>query len=144
MTETNEHFLKVGSWAEAEEVLGFTPLRPRDEPRAFRIHVKDHRMRDVSPTLEVYCDGYVLSQAKRDEAEANRLAAQVYGPEPIGVLFARHEGVMYELGPEPEPDDVDARQPAVLTWADGALFFLIASDTRPAADLKDIAASLYV
>lgn len=100
-------------------------------------------MRDVSPTLEVYCDGYVLSQAKRDQAEVDRLTAQIYGPDPIGVRFAGHEGVIYQLGPEPEPEDIDPRQPAVLTWADGALFFLIASDTIPAADLKDIAASLY-
>lgn len=58
-------------------------------------------------------------------------------------FLAGHKGVKYELGPEPDQDDVDPRQPAVVTWADGPLFLLLASDTKASADLLEIVASLY-
>jgi hypothetical protein len=47
------------------------------------------------------------------------------------------------LGPEVEPDDIDGRTPAVVTWADGELFFFLASATAPSDMLVKIALSLY-
>jgi len=143
MTEANAHFISVAGWEEAEETLGFEPRRPAMEPRALRIHVKDHRMRDAPPTLEAYFDGFVLSQAERDLDEAARLATQAYGPDRKEVLVGGHHGYSYELGPEPEPDDTDPRSPSVITWADGGRFLFLASEEKKAADLLQIAASLY-
>ena len=48
---------------------------------------------------------------------------------------------MYELGPEVPPDDIDGREPSVVTWADGEMFFLLASGQLEAQMLKDIAES---
>lgn len=100
-------------------------------------------MRDVPPTLEVHFDGYVLSQAKRHPAEASHLAAESYGPDPRVVSVAGQHAHAYDLGPEPADDDTDPRPPAVVTWADGSLFLLLASETKTVADLLEIAASLY-
>jgi len=50
---------------------------------------------------------------------------------------------MYELGPEPTKDDIDGRSPAVVTWHDEEMFYLIASTGMAAADLERIAGSLY-
>ena len=46
-------------------------------------------------------------------------------------------------GPEPAPDDVDPRPPAVVTWADDGLFVLLASDSMTAIELIEEARSLY-
>lgn len=143
MSDVNDHFITVDNWEQAEETLGFKLFRPRHRPQAFRIHVRDHRLRDVPPTLEVYFDGFTLSQAKRDEVEARRLASESYGLEPTVVRVGPNQAVAYELGPEPDPGDIDPRPPSVVTWADGDLFLLLGSDTKPADDLLEIAASLY-
>ena len=143
MTDVNGHFVSAGGWEEAGAILGLEPLRPAMEPMALRIHVKDHRKRDVPPTLEAYFEGFVLSQSVREPDEAARLAAQRYGADRKEVSVSGHAGFSFELGPEPDPDDVDPRQPAVVTWADQGRFVLIASDTKEAADLLEIAASLY-
>jgi hypothetical protein len=100
-------------------------------------------MREVPPTLEVHFDGFVLSQARRDPEEAGRMAADRFGPDPGRVSVGGHGGFMYELGPEPSPEDIDPRSPAIVTWADGALFVLLASESLGAHDLLDVAASLY-
>ncbi len=143
MTEVNKHFISVDGWDEAAATLGFEPLRPRQEARAFRIHVRDHRMREVAPTLEVHFAGFVLSQALREPDEAGRMAAERFGPDPRQVLVGGHPGFVYELGPEPGPDDIDPRPPAIVTWADGALFVLLASESMEANDLLEISGSLY-
>ncbi|MFZ0015652.1 MAG: hypothetical protein WAL25_16220 [Acidimicrobiia bacterium] len=143
MADANEHFLSVEGWAEAAATVGFEPLRPVADARAFRIHVKDHRMRDVPPTLEVYFDGFVLSQAERDAVEALRLASELYGNDPSEVSVRGHTARLYELGPEPDPDDDDPRSPAVVTWAEGGRFVLLASDSMEALDLLEVAFSLY-
>jgi len=144
MTEDNRHFISVDGWAEPAAILGFEPLRPRKEASAFRIHVVDHRNREVPPTPEVDFDGFALSQAERDPAEAARLAAQRYGPDSRVVSVGGHEALLYELGPEPDhPDDVDPASPAVVTWADGRRFVFLTSDRHDAADLLEIATSLY-
>lgn len=143
MTEINEHFVTVEGWEEAAATLGFEPLRPQLEPNAFRIHVEDHRRREVPPTLEVHYDGFVISQARRDPVEASRMAAGRYGSDRRRAVIGGHDAFFYELGPEPDPEDVDPREPALVTWADGDLFVLLASDIMEAVDLLDIAASLY-
>lgn len=143
MSDVNDHFITVDNWEQAEETLGFKLFRLPHRPQAFRIHVRDHRLRDVPPTLEVYFDGFTLSQAKRDEVEARRLASESYGLEPTVVRVGPNQAVAYELGPEPNPGDIDPRPPSVVTWADGDLFLLLGSDTKPADDLLEIAASLY-
>ena len=45
--------------------------------------------------------------------------------------------------PEPAPDDIDGRSPAIVAWHDGELFCLIASDTMSSDQLVRIAISLY-
>ena len=50
---------------------------------------------------------------------------------------------MYELGPEPPPDDIDGRSPSVVTWHDVDMFYLIASGEMRSHDLVSIANSLY-
>jgi len=57
--------------------------------------------------------------------------------------IAGHAARIYELAPEPEPDDIDGRMPSVVTWHDGEMVFLIASGELPVADLIPIAASMY-
>ena len=49
---------------------------------------------------------------------------------------------MYELGPEPPPDDIDGRSPSVVTWQDGDMFYLVASSTLSSDDLVRVAVSL--
>ncbi len=50
---------------------------------------------------------------------------------------------MYELGPEPPPDDIDGRNPSVVTWQDAEMFYLIASGEMSSDKLLKIAISLY-
>lgn len=100
-------------------------------------------MREVGPTLEVYYEGFVLSQALRDPEEAGRMAAERYGPDPRHVLVGDHPGFLYDLGPEPDPEDIDPRSPAIVTWADGDLFVLLTSESMEANYLLEVAGSLY-
>lgn len=101
-------------------------------------------MREVEPTLEAHFDRYVLSQARRQPSEANRLARGVrYGKSPVQVDVAGHEAVTYELGPVPAPKDIDPRSPSVVTWADGDIFVLLASDSMRVDELIEEARSLY-
>lgn len=139
----NPHFENVDGWDEAESRLGFKPLRPAVEPGELCIHVLDHKMREVELTLEAHFDSYVLTQGMREPNEANRLARQRYGPDPVGVVIAGHDALAYELGPEPAPDDIDPRPPAVVTWVDGGMFVLLASDSMTAIELIEEARSLY-
>jgi hypothetical protein len=113
------------------------------EPCELRIHLLDHKLREVDPTLEAHFDGYVLSQGLRHPEEAYRLARRRYGPDPVEVVIAGRDALVYELGPEPAPDDVDPRAPAVVTWADDGLFVLLASDSMTAIELIEEARSLY-
>ena len=138
------HFDGVVDWDEAESRLGFKPLRPRTKPTLIRIHVRDHRSREVEPTLEAQIGDYVLSQARREPSEARRLAHdETYGRDPKAIEIAGVDGVAYELGPVPDPHDIDPRPPAVVTWADDELFVLVASDSMTASQLIEEARSLY-
>lgn len=146
----NPHFLSVASRSEASELVTFQPRWPRlpglGEP-SIAIHVRDHRRRELpagSRSLEAHYDGFVLSQARRGADEAARLALRVpYGRDARTVWVSGHEGRAYPLGPEVPPDDVDGRAPAVVTWHEGGVHFLMASGTLEVERLEAIAASLY-
>jgi hypothetical protein len=147
----NPHFETVPSWDAAEARLTFHPLAPAHtagyQLASLRIHVRDHKMRDVpiqDRTLEANYGGFVLTQSRKGEAEARRLALDVsYGQSPRDTHIAGHAARAYEQGPEPAPDDIDGRLPAVVTWHDAEMFFLIASHTLDPEELIRIASSLY-
>jgi hypothetical protein len=147
----NPHFESAASWDAAREMLTFQPFQPAFtagfELRSLRIHVRDHKMRELpigERSLEVHYGPLVISQSGKGAEEARRLALDVsYGREPREGAIAGHVARIYDLGPEPEPDDIDGRMPSVVTWHDGEMFFLIASGELPVADLIPIAASIY-
>jgi hypothetical protein len=123
----NPHFASAPSWNAAGEMLTFQPRQPAftagRELQSLRIYVRDHKMRDLrigERSLEVS-----------------------YGRNLREGAIAGHPARIYELGPEPEPDDLDGRPPAVVTWHDGEMFFLIASGEMPVDELIPIAASMY-
>lgn len=150
MTE-NPHFESVDSWNAARALLAFDPVEPLHtagfEVRSLQVHVRDHKLRGLpveQRTLEAHYGGFVLSQSWRGADEAQRLALEVtYGPAPRAEGVAGRDACVYELGPEPAPDDVDERNPAVVAWHDGDMFYLIASGELPAEVLLRIATSLY-
>lgn len=150
MEASNPHFRPAASWAEAAELVGFAPRRPSSsrltEP-TLRVHVEDHRRRDLPVgrrTLEALYGSFVLSQAHRGEREASRLALRTrYGAEARTVRVGGHEGRAYPQGPEVPKDDIDGRMPAVVTWAEGPIHFLVASGDLDLDELLSIAESLY-
>lgn len=143
------HFTACASWAAARALLTFDPIAPADSAGvpliALRVHVRDHQQRALDPsarTLEAHYAGFVLSQARKEEAEARRLVTDVpYGPSSQEALVNGHVARVYPLGPEPPPDDVDGRSPAVVVWCVGEMFYLIASSTLDADVLMRIALS---
>jgi hypothetical protein len=132
-------------------MLTFQPREPKYTAgrrlHSIRIHVRDHKLRELSAndrTLEAHYGGFVLNQARKGNDEARRLALDVrYGSAGHEGQIAGHAARIYELGPEPAPDNIDGRCPAVLAWHDADLFFLVASDTMSADELIRIATSLY-
>ena len=146
-----EHWLTVASWKEARAALTFQPLEARHTAglplQSLRIHVRDHKSRELAiehRTLEAHYGRFVFSQAWKGAAEARRLALDVsYGLSPRDTRIAGRAGRLYELGPEPPPDDIDGRSPAVVTWADGDMFYLIASGELSANEILEIASALY-
>ena len=147
----NPHFEFPRSWDEARALIEFEPLVPANtvgrKLESFAVFVRDHKLREIARrdrNLEACYDGFSLSQSRRSAGEARRMAQDVgYGRFPRTASVAGHEARLYELGPEPADDDIDPRSPAVVVWADGELFFLIASDTLPAEQLRQIAESMY-
>lgn len=147
----NPHFRTASSWPAAETLLTFRPVKPRQtegfDLRSIRVFIRDHRHRDLAVaerSLEAHYGGFVLSQARRPVEEARRLALDVaYGSAPRPAVIAGHEARVYELGPVPEPDEIDPRSPAVVSWHDGELFLLLASDSLPADTLVRVATSIY-
>jgi len=144
------HFESADSWDDAARRLTFDPRRPADAMgaslRGLRIHVRDHRQRELSPaerSLEAHYDTFVFSQSSHDAAEARRRALEVrYGSDPREIRVLGRDGRSYEAGPEPEPGDPDGRMPAVVTWHDGPMFFLLASGSLAVPDLLQIAMSV--
>ena len=149
---SNPHFETACSWKAARRALAFRPLQPGHTAgcrlQSLRIHVRDHKLRSLpvsDRTLEAHYGDFVLSQARRGAGEARRLALEVsYGRAGQAAEIAGRAAKIYELGPEPEPDDIDGRSPAVVVWADGELFCLVASSTMLVQELVKIAKSLYL
>lgn len=148
---SNPHFQTVGSLKEAAAELAFQPVEPGYTAGQVRpsiqVHVRDHKNRELrvgDRTLEIHYGVFVLSQARRGIAEAARLALSVsYGREPRPAEISGHPAHVCELGPVPDPADIDGREPAVVTWHDGEMHYLVASGELPAEVLVRIAESLY-
>lgn len=149
----NPHFAAIEDWPAAEELIGFAPLQPADTAglalQSLRVHVVDYQMRDLPPperTLEAHYGAFVFTQSGPGTSEARRLALeQSYGATARAVTVGGHEARAYDEGPVPEPDDPDGQMPAVVVWADGDRFFLVAgaTDDLKLADLFRIANSVY-
>ena len=144
------HFEFPASLAEARELLDFEPVTPAMPGLALQslaVFVRDHKHRDVprrERSLEIHYSGFVFSQQRQGEAEARRTVLEVsFGRFPRETRIAGREGRVYALGPEPEPDDIDPRSPAVVVWHDGDMFYLIASASQEAEALLPIAQSVY-
>jgi len=109
--------------------------------------VRDHKLRELSVgdrTLEAHYGAFVVSQSRKGAREARCLALVVsYGRAPREARIAGHAARVYELGAEPAPDDIDGRDPSVVTWHDAEMFYLIASARMSADELVRIANSLY-
>ena len=95
-------------------------------------------------TLEVSYGGFVLSRSRRG---ATRLAAwrsRSRMAKPLGSCdIAGHSARVYELGPEPPPDDIGGRMPSVVTWHDAEMFYLLAGEmaTERRSDERRIGAT---
>lgn len=147
----NPHFVTSADLAEAAAELSFTPRLPHRRPEGavpgLRIHVRDHKGRELprdERTLEAYFDTFTFTQSRRAAADARHAALEVsYGRQPVPVWILGREGRGYELGPQPEPDDIDPRSPSVVAWADGEMFYFLASGELSITQLIDIAASIY-
>jgi hypothetical protein len=147
----NPHFQNVSSWQAAREMLTFRPLEPNDTAghclQSISIYIRDYQQRELAVgerTLEAHYGAFVLSQARKGEKEAKRLVIAVsYGRAGWDVQIAGCAARVYELGPEPPPDDIDGRSPSVVAWYDDEMFYLIASDKMLVNDLVRIARSLY-
>lgn len=149
----NPHFAAVEDWVAGGELIGFDPLTPTDTAGyaldSLRVHVMDYKMRQLPSeerTLEAHYGGFVFTQSGPGTSEARRLALeQSYGEGPRAVSVGGQEARAYDEGPEPEADDPDGQMPALVVWADGERFFLIAGadDQLKIADLFRIANSVY-
>jgi hypothetical protein len=95
-------------------------------------------------TLEAHYDGVAVCQSRPGASSARRRALDVrYGQGGTAIRIAGHEGRAYPLGPEVPPDDVDGRSAAVVTWADGPMFYFVMSTQLPVEEVTVVAASLY-
>ena len=147
----NPHFEFPASLEEACELLEFEPMLPDRAVfpiKSIAVFVRDHKLRELSRrerSLEVDFDGFGISQVRKGSDEARRMALDVsYGTAARKTLIAGREGRVYALGPEPAPDDVDPRSPAVVVWHDGEMFHLLASSSLEAEELLRIAQSVYM
>jgi hypothetical protein len=148
---SNPQFASVASVDEAAGLLTFMPRQPRRtagfECSGIRIFVRDHKLREVpreKRVVEFHYGGFMMSQSHPGPSEARRLAVALrYGPSSIEAQILGREGRIYELGPEPDPDDIDGRNPAVVTWHDDGIQYFVASDTLASSELIDIAMSIH-
>ncbi len=147
----NPCFESASTWKEARTMLTFPPIEPRFtagyDLQSIRIHVRDHKLRELSVeerTLEAHYGGFVFTQSRKSVGEARRWALEVrYGPSGRDTQVAGFPARAFELGPEPPPDDIDPRNPAVVAWHDANMFYLIASDRMNSEKLLRIAESAY-
>jgi hypothetical protein len=132
-------------------MLTFRPMVPKQTKsftlQSIAIYVRDYKHRELpvgERSVEAHYGGFVLSQAQPGQEEARRLVVDVlYGQVLQEAQIARCEAWVYELGPQPEPHDIDPRSPSVVVWHDEDLFLLVASDQLPSEELVRIARSLY-
>jgi uncharacterized protein len=146
----NPHFATVESWDAARPLVAFVPRIPQARAGVapvLRVFVRDHKLRAVpvgERTLEADYGQFVFTQSRRTPDEAQRLAPNVsYGGAPQEASIVGRPARVYELGPEPTPDDIDGRSPAVIAWHDGEVFYLLASDEMTGHALTTIAMSVY-
>jgi len=147
----NPHFQSATSLAAARALLTFQPREPRYTAgrrlESIHVHVRDHKLRELAiaeRSLETHYGAFVVTQACKGAAEARRWALEVsYGRDGQDARIAGCAARVYELGPEVPPNDIDGRSPAVVTWHDGDMHYLVASDEFGAAELVRIAGSLY-
>ncbi len=144
------HFHRLETWADAEAFMGFRLRIPRHTLGAavevLQAFIRDHRMRDVPQrerSLEAHFGTFVLSQSCPGVRDAREAMATPYGSDPRPVMIGGCEGRSYPLGPEPEGSDPDGRPPAVVAWADGPCFFLLASASLESEELMRVAESMY-
>lgn len=146
----NPHFESPSSREEAAALVPFEPVVPGDiggrRLLSLAVFVRDHNLREVTPderALEAYYEGFTFSQSRPGADEARRRAYEgSYGPDPREVEVGEHRARAYDLGPEPEPDDPDSRMPAVVAWADGDRFYLLASENLEVEELVEIAGTV--
>ncbi len=149
--QPNPHFKSATSWKEAAALVHFEPVVPQwtdgQKAQSFAVHVMDHKRRELDigeRSLEAYFGTFSMSQALKADGEARRWAIETrYGTDAREVTVAGHEGRAYALGPEPEPDDIDPRMPAIVTWYVDDRFFMLASDQLEVDVLTRIAESCY-
>lgn len=146
---TNPHFRSVKSLSAASRELAFVPVVPTSlpEPSLIRLFVRDHKQRELPITersLEIFYDSCVVTQQRAASHEDARSLAleRSYGSEPIEADVSGRKAMTYELGPEVPEDDVDGRSAAVVAWAVGDVFHLVASTSTPVAALLTIARSI--
>lgn len=151
MTEEPTFFESAASWEEARTLVEFAPRVPAETAGAtlesLSVHVRDHKARELprsDRSLEAHYGRFVLSQCHRGQDEARRWALEIsYGAGPRPVRIAGREGRAYELGPEVPDDAPDGRSPAVVTWHDGEMHYLLASVSMGAEELLVVAGSMY-
>jgi hypothetical protein len=144
-------FLAPATWEEAAALLTFVPRQPADTRgrvlRGLRVHVRDHRRRDLPRhlrTFEAHFDGVAVCQSQPGALAARRRALEVrYGPDATPIRIRGREGRAFPLGPEVPPDDIDGRSAAVVTWHDGPMFHFVASTQLAVDEVALVAASLY-
>lgn len=144
-------FLAPTTWEEAAALLTFVPRQPADTRgralRGLRVHVRDHRRRDLPlhlRTFEAHFDGVAVCQSRPGPLAARRRALEVrYGPDATSIRIRGREGRAFPLGPEVPPDDIDGRSAAVVTWYDGPMFHFVMSTQLAVDEVALVAASLY-
>jgi hypothetical protein len=145
------HFAAAASWDAARALVTFVPGVPAAPaglaPPALRVHVRDHKLRTIpvgERSLEAHYRRFVFTQSRRTPAEAQHLALDVsYGRAAQEASILGRRARVYELGPEPVPGDLDDREPAVVAWHDGAVFYLLASREMTADALVAVAMSVH-
>ena len=146
----NPHFAAVDSIEAAEALLTFRPSVPEFtagcELDSIAVFIMDHRRREVPAekrSVELHYGRFAVSQQAPGPDEARRLALDVsYGRGPIEIQFPTGPGRAYEPGPPVPADDIDGRAPAVVVWAAGDRFNLVASSELELAVLVDVAGSM--
>jgi hypothetical protein len=148
----NDHFATAVDWSAAARLVDFEPRQPSYtagfELVSLAVFVMDHRKRRLptgARSLEAHYGAFVIDQKRlASAADAKRQALSTpYGAVAKTVRVAGFEGRGYELGPEPDPNDIDGRRPAIIVWSDGAMRYLVASDQLDEVILLRIASSMY-